>query len=331
MRARRPLAPEGGVLLFVLAAAALSACLPVARPLIKLGLVAPFEGRYREVGYEVVYAVRLAVQEANAAGGAGGYSLALAALDDGGDPAQAREQAEKLTTDPDVLAVIGHWRADTTSAAAPIYAAAGLALLAPNPGAVDLPPETYRLGLPAATAQAALPPGAQVCPPPCDDLEELSWLTQARAADPDALLVGPPLWAQPQFAALAGPLGAGAGFVSPAPLPADSADPGFAERYGAIANGAQPRVDAVLAYDAARLTIASIAASAEDQFAPDRAGVQAALGVSALDGLSGTLGFDQAHAWVSAQAWLYTWQAGTPVLVRVAPGSQRVEAAASTR
>ena len=316
MRARKRLAPESWLLLVVLSAAALSACLPVSRPLIKLGLVAPFEGRYRDIGYEVIYAVRLAVQETNAAGGAGGYSVALAALDDGGDPAQAVEQAQKLAADPDVLAVIGHWRVATTAAAAGTYAEAGLPLVAPNPGDVSLPAETYRLGLPAAIAQAALPAQAQLCPMPCDDLDDLAWLAEARAADPAGLVVGPPLWAQPQFAALAGPLAEGAYFLSPAPFPADSTDPSFADRYTAISNGVQPRVDAVLAYDAARFVIAAIADTGADQLTPNRAGVQAALDVTALDGLSGTLGFDQDHEWVSARAWLYQWQAGEPALVR---------------
>ncbi len=316
-RARRPLARGAWLLLVIAAAAGLSACLPVSRPLIKIGLVAPFEGRYRDIGYEVIYAVRLAVREANAAGGAGGYSLALMAYDDAGDADQAMEQAAKIATDPDVLGVIGHWRVATTAVAAPAYAAAGLPLLAPNPGsaAADLPEATYRLGLPAATERAALPPGALQCPAPCDDLDDLTWLLATRADDPESALFGPPLWGEPQFAALAGPAAEGAYFITAAPFPADSADPAFAERYAALSNGVVPRSNAVLAYDAARLLIQAIAASADDQITPSRASVQAALAVTALDGLSGTLGFDDHHAWVTAQAWVYQWQAGVAVLV----------------
>ena len=59
------------------------------RPTVKIGLVAPFEGRYRYVGYDVFYAVRLALQEVNAAGGVGGYHVELVAYDDGADPAMA--------------------------------------------------------------------------------------------------------------------------------------------------------------------------------------------------------------------------------------------------
>ena len=33
------------------------------RPVVKIGLVAPFEGRYRALGYEVLYAVKWAIGE----------------------------------------------------------------------------------------------------------------------------------------------------------------------------------------------------------------------------------------------------------------------------
>jgi branched-chain amino acid transport system substrate-binding protein len=105
------------------------------RPTVKIGLVAPFEGRYRYVGYDVVYAVRLALREANAAGGVGGYSVELVAYDDGADPAMAVQQARKLAVDPEVVAVIGHFREETTAAAWSTYAEAGLPLVAP--GALD--------------------------------------------------------------------------------------------------------------------------------------------------------------------------------------------------
>jgi len=101
------------------------------RPTVKVGLVAPFEGRYRYVGYDVIYAVRLALREANAAGGVGGYSVELVAYDDGADPTMAVEQARKLAVDPAVVAAIGHFREETTAAALGAYAGAGIPLVAP--------------------------------------------------------------------------------------------------------------------------------------------------------------------------------------------------------
>lgn len=100
------------------------------RPTVKIGLVAPFEGRYRYVGYDVVYAVRLALREVNQSGGIGGRGVELAAFDDRGDPALASEQVRKLAVDPQVLGALGHFRRETTLAAADFYTDEGLSLLA---------------------------------------------------------------------------------------------------------------------------------------------------------------------------------------------------------
>jgi ABC-type branched-subunit amino acid transport system substrate-binding protein len=100
------------------------------RPTLKIGLVAPFEGRYRYVGYDVIYAVRLALREINEAGGIDGRGVELAAFDDAGDPALAAEQVRKLAVDPQVLGALGHFRRETTLAAADSYGYVGLPLLA---------------------------------------------------------------------------------------------------------------------------------------------------------------------------------------------------------
>lgn len=106
----------------------------------KIGLVAPFEGRNRPIGYDVIYSARLAVREINAAGGIDGQRVALVALDDGGDPQLAYDAARTLATDPAVVAVLGHWLPENTSIAATVYNDAGLTLLPmgePPFGAVD--------------------------------------------------------------------------------------------------------------------------------------------------------------------------------------------------
>ncbi len=101
------------------------------RPTIKIGLVAPFEGRYRYVGYDVIYAARMAIREINAAGGIGGYTVELVAYDDGADPAMAIVQARKLTIDDSIVAALGHFREETTAAAAGLYDEADIPLVAP--------------------------------------------------------------------------------------------------------------------------------------------------------------------------------------------------------
>ncbi len=121
------------------------------RPVVKIGLVAPFEGRYRYLGYGLFAAVRLALREANAAGGVGtpAYSVELVAYDDGADPEMARQQAEKLAVDPAVVVAIGHFREATPCAALPVYARAGVPLLAPavlDPALTAGPGAVFRVG-----------------------------------------------------------------------------------------------------------------------------------------------------------------------------------------
>lgn len=125
----------------------------------KIGLVAPFEGRYRYVGYDVIYAVKLALHEANERGGVRGHGVELMAYDDGADPAAAVEQARKLGVDPDVVGAIGHFREDTTAAAAATYAEAGIPLIAPAVLNADLTQSeegVYRVGPTAELLAEAL-------------------------------------------------------------------------------------------------------------------------------------------------------------------------------
>ncbi len=109
----------------------LSACRPPGLPrVVKIGLVAPFEGQHRSLGYDAITAARLAVREINAQGGVGGYNIELVAYDDRADPTLARSVAHNLSIDPDVVAVIGSYQQRTLTAAAPIYAEGGLPLIA---------------------------------------------------------------------------------------------------------------------------------------------------------------------------------------------------------
>lgn len=101
-----------------------------AAPVVKVGLVAPFEGEHRAVGYDAIYAARLALREVNEAGGVEGVRLELVALDDSGNPELARQAAASLVVDANVVAVVGHWLPATTDAARPLYEQADLALLA---------------------------------------------------------------------------------------------------------------------------------------------------------------------------------------------------------
>ena len=280
----------------------LAACAPSARPAVKIGLVAPFVGRYREIGEEVVYAVRLAVREANEAGGVHGYSIELMAYDDEGDPELAAEQARKLAIDPQVVGAVGHWLDATTLAAAPVYAASGITLLATTAS-----PELDRAALRLWYTDAAYA-SAGGCPLPCDPAANLAWLKTRTSVNGPT--VGPATWGLNLFPGLAGDLAEGVEAVVPAPLPGDSTDPDFARRYQAVASGAQARFLAVLAYDATRLLISAIGASIEAQGTPSRAAVAAALRRADYEGLSGHFSFDSEGNWPGARAWLYRWDKG---------------------
>jgi ABC-type branched-subunit amino acid transport system substrate-binding protein len=66
----------------------------------RIALLAPFEGRNSEVGYDAHYAARLALADA------GNLSVELVAIDDGGSVTNAVDRARALAKDPLVRAVI---------------------------------------------------------------------------------------------------------------------------------------------------------------------------------------------------------------------------------
>lgn len=96
---------------------------------LRIALVGPFEGRYAATGYAAFTPFRQALQDGMRAGGFGGYQVSFVAYNDNGDPLFAERVARDVAIDPEVIAVIGHLRADTTRSALPVYEAAGLAVI----------------------------------------------------------------------------------------------------------------------------------------------------------------------------------------------------------
>lgn len=64
----------------------------------RIALLAPFEGEYRHIGYNALYAAQLALE--------GNSRYDLLALDDGGTLTQAVQRAAALQRDPDVVGVV---------------------------------------------------------------------------------------------------------------------------------------------------------------------------------------------------------------------------------
>jgi len=131
---RGALAPRAAsAWLLIAAALSIASCaLPgTIQPAIKIGLSAPFEGLYRDLGYEVLSAVRLAVRQRNGSDGLDGrYFVELVALNDFGEPREAARQAREMAADPDILAVIGGWPSAMPLAASE-YELLGVAYLEP--------------------------------------------------------------------------------------------------------------------------------------------------------------------------------------------------------
>jgi ABC-type branched-subunit amino acid transport system substrate-binding protein len=123
-----------------------------AAPVIKIGVIAPFEGTGRPLGYAVLPAIKAAVAEANARGDLGRTRVLVVAFNDDLYGPTAASQAQALALDPDVLAVVGPWSEETAAAATPILAAAGLPALVAT--GVPLPASGEKWG-DAALAQAA--------------------------------------------------------------------------------------------------------------------------------------------------------------------------------
>ncbi|MGE5485592.1 MAG: ABC transporter substrate-binding protein [Ignavibacteriales bacterium] len=96
---------------------------------ILLGVAGPLTGDSAVYGTGLKRAVAFAIEEINAAGGVNGAKFDAIYEDDKGDPKEAANVAQKLASNPDVFAVIGHVNSSCTLAAMPIYQRAGLTCL----------------------------------------------------------------------------------------------------------------------------------------------------------------------------------------------------------
>lgn len=133
------------------------------RPTVKIALVAPFEGRLRQIGYDAFPAMRLAVREAIETGGFNGYNVTFIAYNDNGDPEMAKRVAQNVALDPEVVAVIGHFVPSTTLAALNVYTQAGLPALTPGipTGQAPEDPLVFRMGVPEAPPLSEWPEAQQ--------------------------------------------------------------------------------------------------------------------------------------------------------------------------
>ncbi|HMR68109.1 MAG TPA: ABC transporter substrate-binding protein [Anaerolineae bacterium] len=309
-----------------------------APPTVKIGLVAPFEGLYRATGYEVLFAVKLAIQERNRGQGLHGYRVELVALNDFNDPLEAEKQARALVADPDIVGVVGHLTAETTQQALPVYQQAGLAVSIPwSVAETAFESETSGFVSVAATVeetQTELQATVQSL-----GIDKVVTLTdhevdvslnpqQAVELASNAVTAGRILLTLPTSAAgthfrfgqvetgnlqlvqVAGGVANGFIFVSPGPTAAEA--PGgvaFSQAYQAL-SGLSPGPRAIMAYDATHVLLDAIeqaTANSSEWLAssPSRAEVSAVIPQIQRVGLSGEIHFSPAGQRFEAPVWLH--------------------------
>jgi ABC-type branched-subunit amino acid transport system substrate-binding protein len=301
-------------------------------PTVKIGLVAPFEGLHRPLGYEALFGVKLAIQERNQGQGLHGYRIELVALNDFDDPAEARKQAAALVADLDILGVVGHLSSSTTLAAGPVYQQANLAMSIPWP-VLAFPQRFEENGMVSMAATQAetsavltkvgrlrgIDQMARVTGPTVNALPNTA---QAIELATDGVLAGEillaleasdlliPVYGQvdvgsPQVIQVAQAAANGLIYVSPAPAPRDVEATAFIEAYQNLA-GFPPGPRAVLAYDATHVLLDSIEqAIIKYNRRPGRSEVSALINRVERAGISGSIVFDEQGQRIEAPVWVY--------------------------
>src|SRR5690348_16509223 len=116
---------------------------------VKIGINLPFTGADAEAAKRIEYGVLLAIDEANAKGGVGGYMLDAMPLDDGTatagqyDPAQAATNARKMVSDRSVVAAVGPQMSGSGKAMSPILSMGDLATITPTSTNHDITDPKY--------------------------------------------------------------------------------------------------------------------------------------------------------------------------------------------
>jgi branched-chain amino acid transport system substrate-binding protein len=96
---------------------------------IKIGMGAPMTGDNASFGIDISNAAKLAVKDG---GTFKGFTFELVTQDDGGSAEGGASVANKLVSDPTVVAIEGHIFSGATQAAIPIYEKAGLPMMSPS-------------------------------------------------------------------------------------------------------------------------------------------------------------------------------------------------------
>ena len=111
---------------------------------VKLGITLPLTGADADGALKIRHGFQLAIDEANAKGGVGGYKIEAVVFDSGTatagqyDPAQAATNTKKLISDPAVVANLGPEMSGEGKAMTPILSEADLATITPSSTNTDI-------------------------------------------------------------------------------------------------------------------------------------------------------------------------------------------------
>jgi branched-chain amino acid transport system substrate-binding protein len=114
-----------------------SAASAASKPTYTIGYEGPLSGGYQQLGLNMVFAVQLAVQQANK-NPTLPFKLKLATFDDQGSSTLAPAQAQAAIQNPSMVAMIGPAFSGATEAAEPYYSAAHMATVSPSATAAAL-------------------------------------------------------------------------------------------------------------------------------------------------------------------------------------------------
>ena len=99
---------------------------------LKVAVAAPFTGNAAAFGEMIRRGAELRAKEINDAGGINGMKFTLVFEDDAGKDAEASLVAERLASNLQILAVVGHFNSSCSLAGKPIYQRAGIVELSPG-------------------------------------------------------------------------------------------------------------------------------------------------------------------------------------------------------
>ncbi len=122
---------------------------------VTVGIALPLTGAGAEDAINILHGAQLAIEEANAKGGPGGYEVRTLVLDNGTatagqyDPAQAAINARKMVSDPTVVGAVGPQASGSGKAMAPLLSQGNLATVTPSSTNPDLTASKVRRDVPA--------------------------------------------------------------------------------------------------------------------------------------------------------------------------------------